>query len=68
VVEKNQSLTQIALTMAQDYREKALEQDYQLFNEDMFVDSAETSHQSQKDIEASDKVSFDQFLADYFAQ
>jgi len=68
VVEKNQSLTQIALTMAQDYREKALQQDYQLFNEDIFVDSAETSHQSQKDIEASDKVSFDQFLADYFAQ
>jgi len=66
VVEQNKSLTQVALTMAQEYRDGLLAQDYKLFDENILLESVKASHESQKEIEASDTVNFDQFIADYF--
>ncbi|WP_310733511.1 MULTISPECIES: glutamate--cysteine ligase [unclassified Colwellia] len=68
VVNQNQSLTGIALQKAQDYRQQLLAADYQVFNEQYFIDAATKSHQGQKDIENADQVDFDTFLADYFGK
>jgi len=67
LVAKEGSLVQSALTMASEYRENLLKQDYKVFSLDHFTDSVITSHQAQKDIEQSDVVGFDQFLAEYFS-
>jgi glutamate--cysteine ligase len=68
VVNQNQSLTGIALQKAQDYRQQLLAADYQVFNEQYFIDAATKSHQGQMDIENADQVDFDTFLADYFGK
>ena len=67
VVTKEGSLVGTALEMASGYREALLKQDYKVFDLQHFEDSVITSHQAQKNIEQSDEVNFDQFLAEYFA-
>ncbi|MEO9508050.1 MAG: hypothetical protein ABJG28_02605, partial [Nonlabens ulvanivorans] len=66
LVNQNESLTQVALSLAQQYKDGLLAQDYQVFNEELFIESVKQSHQDQKNIEDSDTLSFDDFLTDYF--
>jgi len=66
VVNKEGSLTGTALEMASNYRDTLLKQDYKEFDLHHFEDSVITSHQAQLNIEQSDSVNFDQFLAEYF--
>jgi len=66
VVNQDKSLTGIALQQAKEYRQKLLDNDYQVYNEQYFSETAIQSHQDQKDIEDADKIDFDAFLADYF--
>jgi len=66
MVAQEQSLTGYLLTQASNYRQESLDRDYQFYSEQYFLDSADKSHQSQRDIEATDKLSFDEFLVDYF--
>ncbi|WP_241242159.1 glutamate--cysteine ligase [Thalassotalea sp. G2M2-11] len=67
VVEQNQSLTEFALSQASRYRSEALAADYQFYDQQYFIEQAELSHQQQQQIEQSDELDFDQFLANYFA-
>jgi len=67
VVNQDKSLTKIALQQAQDYRQKLLDRDYQVYDEQYFTETAVKSHLDQKDIEDADKDDLDTFLADYFA-
>jgi glutamate--cysteine ligase len=64
---KQQCLSQFALDKAKQYQEQAETRDYQFYNQAFFDDSVHASHQAQADIEASDKLNFDDFLSDYFA-
>lgn len=64
---KQQSLSQYALDKAQQYQEQAMARDYQFYSQDYFDKSVPESHQAQADIEAGDKLNFDDFLAEYFA-
>ncbi|WP_405054025.1 glutamate--cysteine ligase [Thalassotalea nanhaiensis] len=48
------------------YNQEAEAHNYQVFNEDLFVDLAKQSLAKQQEIEAGDTLSFDEFLADYF--
>ena len=66
IVEQGQSISMYSLAQAAKYRDQALARDYQFYCEQYFNDSAEKSHQAQRDIEAGDELSFDDFLANYF--
>jgi glutamate--cysteine ligase len=66
MVEQEQSLSEYSLAQAAKYRLESLDRDYQFYSEQYFVDGANKSHQNQLDIEASDKLNFDDFLVDYF--
>ena len=66
IVEQDQCLSAYAMTQAANYRQSSLERDYQFYSEQYFLDSAIKSHQRQHDIEVNDKLSFDDFLFDYF--
>jgi glutamate--cysteine ligase len=67
VVNQGKSLTKIALQQAQDYRQKLLDSDYQIYSETYFTEAAVKSLEDQKNIEDSDQLDFDTFLSDYFA-
>ena len=67
MVDQGHSITDYALDLAANYRDENIKRDYQYYSYQYFVDSAATSHQAQQAIEASDTVSFDDFLANYFA-
>lgn len=67
VVNENQSLSKVALAKASDYRQQLLANDYQVFNAQYFSETVTASLQKQQEIEQSDKVDFDTFLAQYFA-
>ncbi|WDE01773.1 glutamate--cysteine ligase [Thalassomonas actiniarum] len=67
VVNQGKSLTKFALSSAINYRASQLENGYQFYNENTFVASVAKSHQDQAEIEASDVLSYDDFLKDYFA-
>ena len=64
---KQQCLSQFALDKAAQYQEQAKTRHYQFYNQAFFDDSVQISHQDQADIEANDKLNFDDFLSDYFA-
>lgn len=66
VVEKEQSLTQLALAKAKGYRAETLKNDYQYYTQQYFIDQAEISHQKQAEIEQADEVDFDTFIEEYF--
>ncbi|MBL4941873.1 MAG: glutamate--cysteine ligase [Colwellia sp.] len=60
------SISDYAIEQATIYREQALARDYQFYSQQYFIDSAEKSHQKQRNIEVNDTLDFDDFLADYF--
>ncbi len=64
---KQQCLSQFALDKAKEYQQQSEARNYQFYNQAFFDDSVHASHQAQADIEASDKLNFDDFLSDYFA-
>jgi len=64
---QDQCLSGYALDKASQYQEQAKSRDYQFYNQDFFDESVEVSHQAQAEIEAGDKLNFDDFLSDYFA-
>jgi glutamate--cysteine ligase len=68
MLEQGQSISQYSLNKAAEYRQQALARDYQFYSEQFFIDEAEKSHQAQREIEAGDKLSFDDFLTDYFQE
>ncbi|MGB1263633.1 MAG: glutamate--cysteine ligase [Cognaticolwellia sp.] len=67
IVDDNQSLTQIALNKAKEYRAELLGNDYQAFNAEYFAETVAKSLQDQQQIEKNDQLDFDAFLQDYFA-
>lgn len=68
LVNQGLSMTQLALESAALYRQKLLNKPYQFFDESYFTSLADTSISEQKAIEQADKLSFDEFLADYFGE
>ena len=65
-IDSDISLTQHALSLASEYRQQQLNNDYQVYNQSYFHEQAEQSHQAQLAVEQADIKSFDEFLADYF--
>ncbi|MCV2883105.1 glutamate--cysteine ligase [Aestuariibacter sp. AA17] len=53
--------------MAEEYRARFLTEAYELTHESDFVHMATQSINAQKDIESNDKLSFETFLQEYFA-
>lgn len=68
ILDEGQSISEYSLNKAAEYRQQALAKDYQFYSEQFFIDEAENSHLAQSEIEATDELSFDDFLADYFQQ
>jgi glutamate--cysteine ligase len=66
LLEQGQSLTEYSLTQADKYRQESLDRAYPFNSEQYLMESADKSHQNQRNIEANDKLSFDAFLDDYF--
>lgn len=66
VVNQNKSLTQMALSNAQSYRDQQVSSEYQYFTKDEFDISVKKSHEEQKAVENSDVLGFDEFLYEYF--
>ncbi|MEI6895538.1 MAG: glutamate--cysteine ligase [Colwellia sp.] len=64
---KEQCLSQFALDKAIQYQQQAKGRDYQFYHQSFFDESVPASHQAQADIEASDELTFDDFLTDYFS-
>lgn len=54
--------------LAERYREQLLAEDYQVYSETEFSSAAAVSLTKQQQIEASDTLSFEQYLAAYFAE
>lgn len=54
--------------LAETYRSQLLAESYQVYTEEDFVNAASTSLTKQQQIEAADTLSFDQYLAEYFAE
>ena len=67
VVKNNQSLTQVALSNAAEYREQLMTNDYQEFSEQYFTDTVAESLAKQTEIEMADTTDFDTFLTNYFS-
>jgi len=67
LVEQGQSLSKMSLEKAEQFRHELMAKDYQFYDQQHFIDSVEKSHLNQQAIEASDSLSFDDFLADYFS-
>ncbi|MCW8832107.1 MAG: glutamate--cysteine ligase, partial [Colwellia sp.] len=66
IIDEGQSLSKYSLDKAAEYRHQALTRDYQFYSEQYFNSASEKSHQAQREIEASDELSFDDFLGNYF--
>jgi len=64
---KQQCLSEYALDKASEYQQQAKARDYQFYDQEFFDQSTPASHKAQADIEAADKLNFDDFLTDYFA-
>lgn len=56
------------LSLSAQYREQLLQQPYQFYNQQQFEDAAQQSLQRQGDIEQQDSISFEQYIAEYFAE
>lgn len=65
---QSQPLSEYALDKATEYQQQAKSRDYQFYKPDFFENSVPISHQAQAEIEARDKLNFDEFLQNYFAQ
>ncbi|NMP30953.1 glutamate--cysteine ligase [Thalassotalea sp. M1531] len=67
VVEQNVKFAELALELAEQYRNEQLSIDYQNFSYEQLTNAAVKSHEDQKAIEQADELDFDSFLANYFA-
>ncbi|MDX1536662.1 glutamate--cysteine ligase [Arsukibacterium sp.] len=56
------------LAKAQQYKAQLLSEDYQFYSVADFATATTNSVQQQQQIEAADRLSFDQYIADYFAE
>jgi len=56
------------LELAETYRSQLLAESYQVYTEEDFVTAASNSLTKQQQIEAADTLSFEQYLAEYFAE
>ena len=56
------------LQLSAQYRQQLMQEPYQFYNEQQFVAAAEQSLQRQHDIEQQDSISFEQYIAEYFAE
>ncbi|MFO6422761.1 glutamate--cysteine ligase [Motilimonas sp. KMU-193] len=56
-----------AMQLSQRYQQVLLEQDYQFWSEQDFIDFKLASEKQQAEIEAADTLSFDEFLTQYFS-
>lgn len=56
------------LQLSAQYREQLSQQPYQYYSEQQFVLAAEQSVQKQLQIEQQDTISFEQYIAQYFAE
>ena len=54
--------------LAETYRAQLLAESYQVYTEEDFVSAASNSLTKQQQIEAADTLSFEQYLAEYFAE
>ena len=66
ITTEGKSLSTFALEQAEGFREKTLARPYQFYDEAHFVNMQRSSFADQANIETEDKVTFDQFIADYF--
>jgi len=67
VVNGGENLTRNALSWAQAYQAQSIDSPYREFDLALFEQTVKASHEEQANIEASDTLSFDEFLTDYFA-
>ncbi|WP_416305251.1 glutamate--cysteine ligase [Neptunicella sp. SCSIO 80796] len=56
----------LALQFAEQYKQQMQRADYRRYHTDYFVQQAEKSWHKQQELEQQDKLSFEDFLADYF--
>jgi glutamate--cysteine ligase len=66
--DKGESFFQFAQRMSKQHRHTFSQQEHSGQDQLLLQQEATDSWQRQRELEASDKVSFDQFLADYFSQ
>jgi glutamate--cysteine ligase len=66
--DRDESFFEFAQRMSRQHYEYFSRQPLDLERAEFFEDLAETSWQRQRAMEAADHISFDEFLADYFAQ
>ncbi|WP_234418455.1 glutamate--cysteine ligase [Dongshaea marina] len=59
-------MTELAMELAQEYRQDLLNRDYGYFDANYFNEERERSLQQQRQIEATDNISFEAFLENYF--
>lgn len=58
----------VLLQLSAQYRQQLQQQPYQYYNEQQFTDAAALSIQAQKQIEQQDSISFEQYIAEYYAE
>ena len=68
VVQQDQSLSQYSLALAKGYRQTLLNKEYQYYDFAYFEDMTTRSVEQQREIEAADQLTFDQFLKQYFTE
>ena len=68
MAETGQTYFRVAMNHAIRHRQHFLDTPQPKDIEQQFKDEAEASLQKQRDIEASDTQTFDEFLADYYRQ
>ena len=65
-MKRNFNTSDFAMNQAERFRKELESYDYSQFPRDLFVKESLESHKKQEEIEQSDKLSFDEFLDDYF--
>jgi len=68
VVNERESLTELALSLAKQYKVSSLNRAYSYYDGEYFDKQTSLSIAKTKEIEASDTLNFDEFLEDYFKQ
>ncbi|MBU1309383.1 MAG: glutamate--cysteine ligase [Gammaproteobacteria bacterium] len=58
----------VLLQLSAQYRQQLMQQPYQYYNEQQFTEAAALSIQAQQQIELQDTVSFEQYIAQYYAE
>ncbi len=66
--EKNQSFSSFSLNISTKYQLFIKQKKMNASKQQYFKELAKRSHDKQKELEQADKVSFDQFLSQYFSQ